>query len=406
MSNIDKYPLITPDGNLDLYILISKLFKYYYIIAISTLFSIFLCFLYYQIKQPNVEYALDIQKSEVLQLELDKQSVELLEFYNISSTELFYLFNKALMSDEVINESIMNFTDKNKSLDSNSANFYEELILLKPKNFNTQIIEKNNEVRFTLSVNGSKNIDQYELFLEYYLNNVELLTYKKFTQTIENMIVGNEDRIERLIKNNKFLTDEKIELNEVIVKYELDYFAIEKQNILDELKLNLEIAKKLDIIKPKLDAVETDFLINFRELSQSSDYLTRDMLVKNDFMLGSETLELLIKDLVLTTEPSNQRYKQAKSNLLQLNKNNQVISGLALAKIDLMNAQDIQRKLSNVYLTNNSFMVEYDTNSLEIIFTETSKSIAYILSLLSGLLLGCILVIYIGEHRHRIYINK
>lgn len=406
MSNIDKYPLITPDGNLDLYILISKLFKYYYIIAISTLFSIFLCFLYYQIKQPNVEYALDIQKSEVLQLELDKQSVELLEFYNISSTELFYLFNKALMSDDVINESIMNFTDKNKSLDSNPTNFYEELILLKPKNFNTQIIEKNNEVRFTLSVNGSKNIDQYELFLEYYLNNVELLTYKKFTQTIENMIVGNEDRIERLIKNNKFLTDEKIELNEVIVKYELDYFAIEKQNILDELKLNLEIAKKLDIIKPKLDAVETDFLINFRELSQSSDYLTRDMLVKNDFMLGSETLELLIKDLVLTTEPSNQKYKQAKTNLLQLNRNDQVISGLALAKIDLMNAQDIQRKLSNVYLTNNSFMVEYDTNSLEIIFTETSKSIAYILSLLSGLLLGCILVIYIVEHRYRIYINK
>ena len=406
MSNIDKYPLITPDGNLDLYILISKLFKYYYIIAISTLFSIFLCFLYYQIKQPNVEYALDIQKSEVLQLELDKQSVELLEFYNISSTELFYLFNKALMSDDVINESIMNFTDKNKSLDSNPTNFYEELILLKPKNFNTQIIEKNNEVRFSLSVNGSKNIDQYELFLEYYLNNVELLTYKKFTQTIENMIVGNEDRIERLIKNNKFLTDEKIELNEVIVKYELDYFAIEKQNILDELKLNLEIAKKLDIIKPKLDAVETDFLINFRELSQSSDYLTRDMLVKNDFMLGSETLELLIKDLVLTTEPSNQKYKQAKTNLLQLNRNDQVISGLALAKIDLMNAQDIQRKLSNVYLTNNSFMVEYDTNSLEIIFTETSKSIAYILSLLSGLLLGCILVIYIVEHRYRIYINK
>jgi len=406
MSNIDKYPLITPDGNLDLYILISKLFKYYYVIVISTLFAIFLCFLYYQIKQPNVEYALDIQKSEVLQLELDKQSVELLEFYNISSTELFYLFNKALMSDDVINESIMNFTDKNKSLDSNPTNFYEELILLKPKNFNTQIIEKNNEVRFTLSVNGSKNIDQYELFLEYYLNNVELLTYKNFTQTIENMIVGNEDRIERLIKNNKFLIDEKIELNEVIVRYELDYFAIEKQNILDELKLNLEIAKKLDIIKPKLDAVETDFLINFRELSQSSDYLTRDMLAKNDFMLGSETLELLIKDLVLTTEPSNQKYKQAKTNLLQLNRNDQVISGLALAKIDLMNAQDIQRKLSNVYLTNNSFMVEYDTNSLEIIFTETSKIIAYILSLLSGLLLGCILVIYIVEHRYRIYINK
>ena len=406
MSNIDKYPLITPDGNLDLYILISKLFKYYYVIVISTLFAIFLCFLYYQIKQPNVEYALDIQKSEVLQLELDKQSVELLEFYNISSTELFYLFNKALMSDDVINESIMNFTDKNKSLDSNPTNFYEELILLKPKNFNTQIIEKNNEVRFTLSVNGSKNIDQYELFLEYYLNNVELLTYKNFTQTIENMIVGNEDRIERLIKNNKFLIDEKIELNEVIVRYELDYFAIEKQNILDELKLNLEIAKKLDIIKPKLDAVETDFLINFRELSQSSDYLTRDMLAKNDFMLGSETLELLIKDLVLTTEPSNQKYKQAKTNLLQLNRNDQVISGLALAKIDLMNAQDIQRKLSNVYLTNNSFMVEYDTNSLEIIFTETSKIIAYILSLLSGLLLGFILVIYIVEHRYRIYINK
>ena len=406
MSNIDKYPLITPDGNLDLYILISKLFKYYYVIVISTLFAIFLCFLYYQIKQPNVEYALDIQKSEVLQLELDKQSVELLEFYNISSTELFYLFNKALMSDDVINESIMNFTDKNKSLDSNPTNFYEELILLKPKNFNTQIIEKNNEVRFTLSVNGSKNIDQYELFLEYYLNNVELLTYKNFTQTIENMIVGNEDRIERLIKNNKVLVDEQIELNEVIVRYELDYFAIEKQNILDELKLNLEIAKKLDIIKPKLDAVETDFLINFRELSQSSDYLTRDMLAKNDFMLGSETLELLIKDLVLTTEPSNQKYKQAKTNLLQLNRNDQVISGLALAKIDLMNAQDIQRKLSNVYLTNNSFMVEYDTNSLEIIFTETSKIIAYILSLLSGLLLGCILVIYIVEHRYRIYINK
>jgi len=406
MSNIDKYPLITPDGNLDLYILISKLFKYYYVIVISTLFAIFLCFLYYQIKQPNVEYALDIQKSEVLQLELDKQSVELLEFYNISSTELFYLFNKALMSDDVINESIMNFTDKNKSLDSNPTNFYEELILLKPKNFNTQIIEKNNEVRFTLSVNGSKNIDQYELFLEYYLNNVELLTYKNFTQTIENMIVGNEDRIERLIKNNKVLMDEQIELNEVIVRYELDYFAIEKQNILDELKLNLEIAKKLDIIKPKLDAVETDFLINFRELSQSSDYLTRDMLAKNDFMLGSETLELLIKDLVLTTEPSNQKYKQAKTNLLQLNRNDQVISGLALAKIDLMNAQDIQRKLSNVYLTNNSFMVEYDTNSLEIIFTETSKIIAYILSLLSGLLLGCILVIYIVEHRYRIYINK
>ena len=220
------------------------------------------------------------------------------------------------------------------------------------------------------------------------------------------MIVGNEDRIERLIKNNKVLVDEQIELNEVIVRYELDYFAIEKQNILDELKLNLEIAKKLDIIKPKLDAVETDFLINFRELSQSSDYLTRDMLAKNDFMLGSETLELLIKDLVLTTEPSNQKYKQAKTNLLQLNRNDQVISGLALAKIDLMNAQDIQRKLSNVYLTNNSFMVEYDTNSLEIIFTETSKIIAYILSLLSGLLLGCILVIYIVEHRYRIYINK
>lgn len=406
MSNIDKYPLITPDGNLDLYILISKLFKYYYIIVISTLFVIFLCFLYYQIKQPSVEYSLDIQKSEVLQLELDKQSLELLEIYNISSTELFYLFNKALMSDEVINESIMNFTDKNKSLDSNSANFYEELILLKPNNFNTQIIEKNNEVRFTLSVNNNKNIDQYELFIEYYLNNVELLTYKNLTQTIENMIVGNEDRIERLIKNNKFLIDEQIELNEVIVRYELDYFAIEKQNILDELKLNLEIAKKLDIIKPKLDAVETDFLINFREPIQSSDYLTRDKLAKNDFMLGSETLELLIKDLVLKTEPSNQKYKQAKTNLLQLNRNDQVISGLALAKIDLMNALDIQRKLSNVYLTNNSFMVEYDTNSLELIFTESSKIIAYILSLLSGLLLGFILVIYIVEHRYRIYINK
>ena len=406
MKNLDNISIFNSNSNFDIYIFLLKILRHLHIIIIPAIFTVSCCLLYFYIIDVNTNYKINIAKSNELNLELDNDSLILLESYNLSNVQLLYMFKSTYLNEKTLIHAKEKFFNENKKIDSEFKKKLENFEISNFDIYNTSVPSvldpTNDHSRATHTMSTSDNQHQL-LFIDFfnnYLKLTELNTYNKFQIVIDNKIEGNKHRIKKIKINNEIFKKNEIIKNESIIRAEIDLFNIEKATMMSELSLNLEIAEKLKIKGPQAAPITAEILENTDKL-YTSKKLQRDM-YNLGFQIGSLTLKSLIDDLKKTNEPITNSYHMAKVNLLKLARNDFMIDGLVAAQTELNNIIFLKLKFKELYSRNNSFMVEYNINKLDIVEIRTSKVIALLISLIVGLSLGVILALFLIEHKYRI----
>ena len=400
MKNLDKTSIFNSNSDFDIYIFSLKILRHLHIIIIPGILSIICCLLYFYMDDVVTNYEIDIAKSEKLNLELDGDSLQLLESNDISNDDLFYMFKSTYLSEDTLIYAKEKFINENKKVDSEFKKKLEnfEVSNFEVSNFEVSIIDS----PFKYIMSTPDNYQQLLLkdFFKNYLKLTELYTYDKLQIVLDNKIEGKKRRIKKLKFDKEIFKENEIIKNESIIRTEIDLFNIEKKTMLSELKLNLVIAEKLGIEGPQASPIKAEILLNTDKI-YTSKKLQRDM-YNLGFQIGSLTLKALINDLEITNEPITTAYHKAKVNLLRLARNDFIIEGLVVAQSELNKMIFLKSKFKELYSRNNSFMVEYNINKLDVIEIRTTKAKALLISSIVGLLIGFILALFFIEYKYRI----
>lgn len=399
MSDLNKIPTITPNGNLDLYILVLKFLRHTHVFILSILLSLSICYLYYSSNPQAYQYEIQIMENNEFNLVFDKSSLSLLEDYDLASKQMFFVFQKLLKKEIIYKDAVESFIDKNANLDVSFKESLRNISLNKAIDIINTTYENDPErINFYYSFDGGM-YKEYTEFVNYYLEIVEFNTFNYFNNVIDNIILGNLRHIDNLKSNNiEFLKLEILEQKQ-IQRYEIDYFNYEKKQLLNDLAVNLKIAKTLGISDPEVSIEAADFISNFYRLSPIKKKKSQTHMP--GFMVGEKTLKILSDDLKNIDKPPSLEYRKASAAITKFERGDVIIKGLYSANIDLNNIEYLKDRFKEIYLKNKKFMVEYDPYSGKIKSLQTSKLTAYIISIAAGLILGSFFSLFLIEYKYR-----